>query len=77
MIEVRYKCACMLAEAVIGVVQRDPQRDVIEWMETIVQPAISYHHRSHSPRCMRQAMEYLEIPMDPASEHVGAKTTRN
>jgi hypothetical protein len=77
MIEVRYKCACMPLEAGIGVVQRDPNRDVIEWMEAIVRPAIMYDHRRHSPRCMREKMEYAKIPMDPATDLVGGKTVPN
>lgn len=74
MLEIRYKCLCMGAEAVVHVVERDPARDVVEWMEEIVQPSIAYDHRRRSPKCRRAKMEYAKIPVDPISEAVGSKT---
>lgn len=64
MIEISYKCKCMSAEAKVSVIPRDPKRDVVEWMQTIVQPTLGYDHKTRSPGCTRPAMEYAKIPID-------------
>lgn len=59
--KVIYKCTCMPAEVTITVVDRDPARDVVEWMETIVLVSIGYDHKSRSPNCTAKAMEYAKL----------------
>lgn len=74
MIEIRYKCFCMALEVGVHVIPRDPKRDVVEWMQQIVEPTLSYDHTTRSPHCRRTSMEYAKIPVDPASDAIGAKT---
>lgn len=74
MIEIKYKCQCMATEVALQLIPRDPARDIVEWMETIVQPAIGYDHRTRSPRCHRTKMEYAKIPLDLATNAAGAYT---
>jgi hypothetical protein len=73
MAEVLYKCLCMGSEAAIQVVDRDPTGDIVEWIERIVTPSISYDHTRRSPYCRRTAMEYAKLPVDEATGSIGAK----
>lgn len=73
MIEIKYKCQCMKEEVALQVIPRDVNRDIVEWMREIVQPAIGYDHKTRSPKCHRAKMEYAKIPMDEQSGSVGAK----
>lgn len=74
MIEIRYKCTCMPAEVGVSVIPRDPRRDVVEWLKQIVEPTLSYDHATRSPHCRRRSMEYAKVPIDPATDQVGART---
>lgn len=61
--EIRYKCACMKAEAVINVPERGSVEDVREFVER-VQGDVSRDHRRLSPRCRSRTMEYAKIPVE-------------
>lgn len=75
--KVIYKCRCSKAEIEIDVVERDPQGDIADWLEGIVTPAVSYDHRRRARFCREPKMEYVKLPMDPATGAVGAKTEPN
>lgn len=62
MMEVRYKCRCMLTETSIRVPFRRLGEDVVQYMQTVIQPAVYLDHRQRSPSCREEKMEYAKIP---------------
>jgi len=75
MIEVKYRCGCMAAEAALLVIPRDPKRDVAEWIDGPLMAAVSYDHKTRSPFCRAVALEYLKIPADDPTGAIGVKPT--
>jgi len=61
---VSYRCACMIEEATLTVRERGPREDIVDWMEGAVQIALTDDHRSRSPRCRNEAMDYAKIFYD-------------
>lgn len=72
--QILYKCRCMKAEASIDVPDRQPDGDLLEWME-LVTHAIGVDHRGRSALCMATQMEYAKIPYEGGQ--VGTKPTVN
>lgn len=64
MIEIRYKCRCMSSEVELMVRERTGSENVVEWMETVVRPALGEDHQKRSPLCVSNAVDYLKIPFD-------------
>lgn len=77
MIEIKYKCRCMKAEAAVFVVPRDPARNVVEWIEGPVMSAVGYDHTTRSPFCRAEKLDYLKLPVNEQSQAIGAKPTPN
>lgn len=75
-LEVRYKCRCMEAEAIVGVPYREKDEDLLIWMNG-VQRAIGTNHHSRSPYCRATAMEYAKLPMPENSSSIGMKPEVN
>ena len=73
MIEVKYKCRCMKDEAGVFVVPRDPNRDVVQWIDGPVMAAITYDHTTRSPFCRAEKLDYLKLPLDEQGLAIGAK----
>lgn len=73
MIELRYKCRCMDAEASIQVPERQEAEDIIQWMNLVVQAAIYLDHRRRSPSCKTTEMEYAKLPMPENAPFIGGK----
>lgn len=77
MIEVRYKCACMPAEASIQVPFRNENEDVVQWMQNCLTPAIYLDHRRRSPNCRAAVMEYAKLPVPENARFIGGKPEVN
>lgn len=60
-VDVRYKCACMGAEAGVQIEEREVAEDVLDFMGR-VQVAISQDHGKRSAFCARTTMEYAKVP---------------
>jgi hypothetical protein len=77
MIELRYKCVCMNAEASLLVRFRKEEEDIIAWMDNCVRPALGQHHMGRSPLCRANAVEFLKIPAPENAPFVGGKPVLN
>jgi hypothetical protein len=66
MIEIKFKCKCMVEESTVNVRYRYLSEDVAHWMKRVVQPALTYAHTEVSPRCKNTEMEYAKIPLGGA-----------
>lgn len=77
MIEVRYKCHCMAAEAVVKVPFRRDGETVTQWMQRCVETALYLDHRVRSPLCLSETMEYAKLPAPENAPFLGAKPQVN
>lgn len=73
MIEVRYKCICLLSEVSVRVPYRREADDVVRWMEDVVAAAISRDHHQRQPLCTQTKMEYVKIPAPENAPFIGGK----
>lgn len=63
MIELAYKCSCMQDEQQFFVRERNDDEDIVDYMETVVRPALGIHHTKVSPLCQSPTVEYLKLPI--------------
>lgn len=71
-IGVRYSCAlCGLADVEVAVRIREPEEDVIHWMEGAVIPALGRDHFNRSPECRPLTLTSVKIPVPPGTAMVG------
>lgn len=68
-----YKCRCMATEAHVEVRDRREDEDILEWMESAVQPTLGAYHIRTSPWCRSTVSEYVKIPMPENSPFIGGK----
>lgn len=71
--EIRYKCHCMSAEAIVRVPWRREDQDVVEWVERTCGEAIAADHQKRSPLCLRKTMEYAKLPAPENAPYLGGK----
>lgn len=69
--EVRYKCKCMKAEAVLDVAHRAHDEDVAHWMTETMGRAIAADHRRRSPLCTSTVTEYAKVYLAPGANQIG------
>jgi hypothetical protein len=72
-----YKCPCMQDEATFVVRFRQPDEDVVSWMEEVVAPGLGRSHFSLSPRCTAGKTEYIKIPLLDESRGLGERPNVN
>lgn len=60
MTEVHYKCQCMKEEVLLHIKERGLHEDIEDFM-TRMQKIISQDHKSRSPLCFRDSMEYAKV----------------
>ncbi|OGA15873.1 MAG: hypothetical protein A3I63_01945 [Betaproteobacteria bacterium RIFCSPLOWO2_02_FULL_66_14] len=71
-IGIRYSCAlCGLEDVEVAVRLREPEEDVIQWMEKAVTPALGRDHFNRSPRCQPSTLTQVKIPVPPGTTMVG------
>lgn len=71
-IEVLHKCKCLKEEVKVTVpARRGPAHDVSDWISTIVAGKISEDHEKRSPKCRRNIMEHVKIPVAPENDYLG------
>lgn len=51
---------------------RGRNQDLLEWMETIVRPAMGVAHRRHAPMCLGTSCD-LWIPISEAADGIGKR----
>lgn len=71
MIELEYKCHCMLAPQKVRVRYREPGEDILTYMEGVVRKGLGDDHRGRSPNCRATEMEYAKIPFSAGSDFIG------
>ncbi len=70
-IPVKYSCAvCHLHRVEVAVPVREPEQDVVQWIEGCAVPALAADHRRRSPDCDTTEFSEVLIPMD-GRDHVG------
>lgn len=62
LIEVQYKCACMLKDATFHMVERGVAEDIDDFMLRARQ-AMSDDHMQRSPFCNADRVEYIKLPI--------------
>ena len=73
MIEIKFKCSCMIEEKAVHVRYRKFNEDIAHWVEEM-QRAIDFAHSQISPKCLLRTMEYAKIPVAGDREQpLGAK----
>ena len=71
MVDVRYKCRCMLVEASVDVPERGPTEDVVHYVTQTMGGVISADHFQRNPYCRAREMEYAKIYLPTGSNRVG------
>lgn len=74
---IKYKCRCMNREIEIVVTDRVKGSDIADWMGSVVEMSVSYHHRSKSPSCTFDKLEYLKIPAPDEGDGLGVPRVKN
>ena len=72
MIEIKYKCHCMMFERNVDVRSRPHGADLSIWM-ALVTAEITLDHSVFSPTCQSETLEYAKIPFEDGSEGIGEK----
>ena len=72
MTEVRYRCACMVEEAVLDVRDRLPSEDVVEWVEGPLMQVMTADHRRRSPTCQSTKTDYVKIHVPENAPSIGS-----
>lgn len=63
-IEVKYSCPlCGTKDRDVTVIARDPNVDVVQWMNTVCIIALGDDHHKHSPRCLPQRLHDIKVPI--------------
>lgn len=77
MMEILYSChPCRIRNAKVLVRDREPNEDVIQWMEKQVIVEIGKHHHNNCPWCRATHMSEVKIPMSPGAK-IGESETRH
>lgn len=69
-LEVMYKCRCMGKEATVLMPERQPDEEIVDFMER-VQHKLAADHIVRSPQCKAEAMEYAKVPVDRKRDLIG------
>ena len=64
MIVITYKCKCMKEPKELPVPARFEGEDIGDYMSYVIQPALYLDHRTHSPTCREDKMEFCAIPIE-------------
>ena len=73
MIEIRWKCRCLLKEASLRIEARTAGQGVVEWMDEVVRPLLTTAHQRRSPMCSSDRLTYLKIPTPDNAPFLGAQ----
>ena len=74
-LKLTYSCdGCGLKNADVMVRYREPDEDIVHWIDTVVGMAISADHQAKSPLCPSRTMRELKIPMPHGDNGIGMLT---
>jgi len=71
-VRIKYRCACMVAEAEFDVRERREDEDQGDWMDACILPAMIAAHGLQSPLCREDKVEYVKIPVPENAPFLGA-----
>lgn len=71
--KIMYKCNCMKADRIVEVRDREPDEEIVHWVENAVATAIWKNHKDWSPHCRKTTTEYVKIPLDESADGIGMK----
>lgn len=73
MVTCKFSCnACGCKHVPFLVRHREPDEDILDWMESAVRPALGAAHRLVGPACQAQTAD-LMVPIDERAPGVGMK----
>lgn len=69
---VQYSCSdCGLVDIEVGMPFRPAERNLMEWMDSAVIPAIVADHCGRSPLCSATSLQNLKIPLPHGADRIG------
>jgi hypothetical protein len=70
-IEVKWKCQCVVEEQTFFVRERYDEEGVVDWMERVVQRKLGEVHMKRSPFCTAIKTEYIKIDLPDKDKGIG------
>ena len=62
-VEVKYRCDCMEARAIVKVPARSTVLQLMVWLDSVVVPRVAERHNTHFPNCPCKVFRELMLPV--------------